>query len=260
MITKKFDNLVIAAKTRSGYYPLQRDIYLYIADGVLVDTGSTNILKETRALLKEEKISCAAITHVHEDHTGAAAWIKNNLEVPVYLSANSIPEAAAKSKIPLYRRLTWGNRDAFTGDPMPSSIETDRIKLDVIEAPGHHRDHVVFHEKNHGWLFTGDLYVSRRQVVAFRDENIHDAIESIRRILELDFDRMFCAHSGVHGNGKERLRSKLDYFLEIRERVYELEKKGLTRVEIDRQLYPKTNFWTKISRGEWTTLNVIQTI
>ena len=260
MIIKKIDNSITVAKAKSGYYPLRLNIYLYIADGVLIDAGSANIMREIKSLLREQNISCAAITHVHEDHTGAAAWIKNNLNVPVYLSANSIPEAALKSDIPLYRRLTWGNREGFAAEPMPPFIETGRLRLDVIDAPGHHRDHVVFHEKSRGWLFTGDLYVSRKQIVAFKDENINEAINSLDRLLKLDFDTIFCAHSGVHNNGKEKLKSKLDFFIDIRGKVSELEKAGLTRKEIDKRIYPKTNPWSIISRGEWSTLHVIETI
>ncbi|HOP63276.1 MAG TPA: MBL fold metallo-hydrolase [Spirochaetota bacterium] len=260
MIIKKLNNSITVAKAKSGYYPLQLNIYLYIADGVLIDAGSANMLKETKFFLKKEKISCAAITHVHEDHTGAAAWIKDNLKVPVYLKENSIPEAAVKSKIPLYRRLTWGNREGFIADSMPPVIETGHLRLDVIDAPGHHRDHVVFHEKNEGWLFTGDLYVGRKQVVAFKDENINDAIKSLKKLLKLDFDTVFCAHSGVHNKGKEKLKSKLDFFLEIQGKVRELEQSGLTRNEIDKRIYPERNFWSIISRGEWSTLNVIETI
>ncbi|HPS57517.1 MAG TPA: MBL fold metallo-hydrolase [Spirochaetota bacterium] len=76
MIIERTENNLTYAKARSGTFPFKLDVCLYIADGVLIDAGPSNILKETRRLLEKEKISCAAITHVHEDHTGAAAWIK----------------------------------------------------------------------------------------------------------------------------------------------------------------------------------------
>ena len=260
MIVTKIEDNLISAETKSGIFPFQLNVCLYIAGGVLIDAGSARILKETKSLLESEKINCAALTHIHEDHTGAAAWIKDNLNIPVYLHKNSIAEASAKSDIPLYRRLTWGNREGFTADPLPSFIKTDALRLDVIDAPGHHKDHVVFHEKNRGWLFTGDLYVSRRQVVAFKDENIGDAIKSITRILELDFDKMFCSHSGVHNNGKEKLRSKLEFFMEIQGKVNAYKKDGLSLEEINRSLFQKMNPWKIISRGEWSSLNIIKTV
>ncbi|WP_300673061.1 MBL fold metallo-hydrolase [Desulfoluna sp.] len=260
MIIKKIENDFISAKTKSGIYPFKLDICLYIVDGLLIDAGSGAILKKTRSLIKGNKINSVALTHVHEDHTGAAAWIKESLQVPVYLHRHSIAEASMKSSIPLYRWLVWRNRDAFTADPMPEFIETDKYRFDVINAPGHHQDHVVFHEKSRGWLFSGDLYVSRRQAVAFKDENIGDAIVSIQKILELDFDTIFCGHSGIQKKGKEKLRSKLDYFLTLQEKVRALEKEGLESREIDRRLFPKKNLWTVLSGGEWSSLNMVKTI
>lgn len=260
MIIERIDNSLIYAKAKSGTYPFKLDVCLYIADGVLFDAGSSNILKETRKLLQNEKINCAAITHVHEDHTGAAAWIKNNLKVPVYLHNNSVAEASVRSDIPLYRRITWGNREGFAADPMPGFIETGKYRFDVIASPGHHRDHVVFHEKNMGWLFTGDLYVSRRQAVAFKDENINDAINSISKILKLDFDTILCGHSGVHDHGKEKLKVKLDFFTAFKEQVTRLRESGLSDQEINKKLFPEKNLWEFISRGEWSSMNMVRTV
>ena len=260
MIIKKIDNYVTAADAKSGCFPFRLNVSLYIVDGVLIDAGAKNILNKIKSLLQKEKIECAAITHVHEDHTGAAAWIKDNLKVPVYIHKNSIDEAAIKSSVPLYRRMTWGNRAGFIADPMPPFIETKNLKLDVIESPGHHSDHVVFHEKNHGWIFSGDMYVSRKQEVALIDENISDAIKSLSKIIQLDFDKIFCGHSGVHNNGKEKMKSKLDFFMEIREKVNALKKEGLTVEEVNKRLFPKKHLWTMISRGEWSTFNIVKTI
>ena len=260
MLISRIDNGLIVAETKSGTFPIKLDISLYLADGLLIDAGSSNILKKTKYLIEKEKIKSVALTHVHEDHTGAAGWIKENFKIPVFLHKNSIAEARVKSDVPLYRKLVWGNRDGFNADPMPPYIETNRYRFDVIDTPGHHKDHLAFHVKSMGWLFTGDLYVSRRQVVAFKDENIRDAIKSIRRILKLEFDTVLCSHSGVHKNGREKLKSKLDNFLQIQEQVNALEKKGLSLDEIDRHLFPKKNLWTIISQGEWSSLNIIKTI
>lgn len=260
MKINKIDNDLIAAEIKSGLFPFQLVVYLYILDGVLIDAGSGNILKKTKSFFNNQILNYVVITHVHEDHTGAAAWIKEKKKIPVYINKNSINEALQKSDVPLYRRLVWGNRDGFAADALPAFINTGKYRLDVIDAPGHHHDHVVFHEKNMGWLFTGDLYVSRRQLVAFKDENIKDAINSIKKILKLDFDTIFCGHSGVHSNGKDKLKSKLDFFLDIQYRVKTLEKEGLPLDEIKRRLFPDRNLWEYISNGEWSSMNIVKTV
>jgi glyoxylase-like metal-dependent hydrolase (beta-lactamase superfamily II) len=261
MIIKKINDRVTAASMRSGGLPLYRlDVWLYIVDGVLIDTGSSHTSNDVKSLLRQEKIHCAAITHIHEDHTGGAAWIKKNLKIPVYLPASAIDEAASKTNLPLYRKLVWGNRDGFVADPMPAFIETEKFRLDVIATPGHNKDHVAFYEKNKGWLFSGDMYISRKQQVALFDENIGDAIKTLKKIAELDIDKIFCGHSGVQDKGKEKLQAKLDYFLELQNRVTSLRKEGLSMEEIDNRLFPKRNLWAFFSGGEWSTLNIIKTI
>jgi len=256
----QIDRNCIAAQTQSGIFPFRLDICLYNIDGILIDAGSSMIMRQLISFFEKYPVQCAALTHVHEDHTGSAALIREKLGKPVYLHQNSIEEASVKSSIPLYRRLVWGNHEGFSADPMPEYLETGNYRLDVIDAPGHHRDHVVFHEKNKGWLFTGDLYVSRTQAVAFKDENISDAIDSLTRILQLDFDTVFCGHSGVQKNGKEKIRAKLDNYLRLREEVNALREKGLGPEDIDKQLFPKKNLWTYVSRGEWSTLNMVRTV
>jgi glyoxylase-like metal-dependent hydrolase (beta-lactamase superfamily II) len=254
------DNDFTAAMGNSGIYPFRLGICLYLADGFLVDAGSGLILKKVKKFLSGKKVNCVGITHVHEDHTGAAAWIKDEFNVPVYIHEASIEEAISDSSVPLYRKLTWGNRKGFAADPMPEYIETEKYRFDVIDAPGHHPHHVVFHEKNKGWLFTGDLYVSRKQAVAFKDENISQAITSFERIVKLDFDTVFCGHSGVQKNGKSRIIEKLNNYIELRERVRALEKKGMSREEIDRELFPGKNLWSIVSGGEWSSLNMVKTV
>lgn len=118
----------------------------------------------------------------------------------------------------------------------------------------------MFHEKNQGWLFTGDLYVGNRQIVAFYDENMKDTIASIQKVLTLEFDTVFCSHSGVVENGKKMFREKLDFLLDLQVRVNTLRKQGMTDHEIDRKLYPRVLPITKVSSGEWSSYNMVSTI
>ncbi len=172
----------------------------------MIDAGSAHIMRKASKILQNERIDAVAITHIHEDHTGLAWWLQKEKHVPIYIHKNSLQEASDKSDIPLYRRLVWGNRKGFSALPIPKYFQTNHYTFDVIEAPGHHKDHVVLHEKNMGWLFTGDLFVSSRQRVAFKDENICDTIHTLKKMLAKDFDTIFCSHSGMQKNGKEKFQ------------------------------------------------------
>lgn len=259
MKTSRYSNIIIGQDERSllGW---RLGIYLYIIDGLLIDTGPYSLRQSSSGFFMENHLQQAALTHVHEDHTGMAAWLQKELRVPVYLHEQSIPFAQKKARYGLYHHLIWGKRPPFYPQPIPDILITDHYTFDVIDSPGHCPYHKVFHEKNQGWLFTGDLYVGNRQIVAYYDENMKDTIASIQKILRLEFDTVFCSHSGVIENGHKMFRQKLDFLLDLQDRVNELRRQGLTDQEIDRKLYPRVLLITRVSRGEWSSYNMISTI
>lgn len=197
---------------------------------------------------------------MHEDHSGMAAWLQHNMQIPIYLHEMAIPEAKKRGKYPLYRHLMWRSRPAFTPQPFPEVLTTGKYTFDIIDSPGHIKYHKVLHEENQGWLFTGDIYVAPRQYVAIYDKNMKDTIASLAKLLRLDFDTVFCAHSGVIENGKAALKKKLDYLLDLQVKVEGLRRQGLTDREIDQKLFPKISLITKVSRGEWSSYNIVKTL
>ncbi len=235
-------------------------IYLYIVDGLLIDTGPKRLKRESSKFFQENPINQVALSHMHEDHSGMAAWIQHNMHVPVYLHEMAIPEARKRGKYPLYRHLIWRSRPSFTPQAFPEVLTTGKYTFDVIDSPGHIKYHKVFYEKNQGWLFTGDLYVAPKPFVAINDENMKDTIASLQKLLLLDFDIVFCAHSGVMENGTAVLQEKLDYLLHLQVKVEELRREGLADREIDQRLFPKIPLVTKVSRGEWSSYNIVKTI
>ena len=64
-------------------------------------------------------------------------------------------------------------------------------------------------------------------------------IETLRSLLNLDFDTLFCGHAGPCPQGKQRLQDKLDSFLELREKNWALEDNGLNKSEIVSKLFPE---------------------
>ncbi|HZJ84226.1 MAG TPA: MBL fold metallo-hydrolase [Syntrophomonadaceae bacterium] len=236
------------------------NVFLYNADGLLIDTGPIR-LKSSIDFFNSREINQVAITHIHEDHSGMAWWLQANKNVPLYLSDISNNEAKNKAKLPLYRIISWGKRLPFKPLPYADIIETDKHSFQILNTPGHAEDHVTLYEKQEGWLFTGDLFLSTKEFDCLREENIPQKIKSLQMLVKLDFDTIFCGHSGVHHkNGKGKLEEKLDFLLEVQAQTKELHEKGLGLKEIDKKLFPRKSPVYYVSTGEWSSYNIINSI
>lgn len=235
-------------------------INLYLVDGLLIDTGPFRLRKDSIDFFNSHKIEQVALTHVHEDHSGMAYWLQKHQGVPIYLHSKAIENAQKKGRYRLYRYLIWGKRKPFNPQPMPRIIETEKYTFETIEAPGHTGFHHAFYEKDQGWLFTGDLYLNEKVIIALYEENMQQTITTLENLLKLDFETVFCTHAGVVARGKEQLKKKLAFLIELQGKVDEYRTRGFTDKEIDKIFYPKRLPISTVSRGEWSTYNIIHTI
>lgn len=259
MLKTKNHNGIVCVHGITGFSVMRMHIHFYLIDDLLIDTGSARLGKQSAGFFRNNNVRRAAITHVHEDHCGMASWLSGNMNVRIYVDSLDHAEAKASSRLPFYRKLAWKDRPGFDPEPMPDRLETEHCTLDVIATPGHYPYHAAFHEKNKGWVFTGDLYVAPRQMVAFKTENTKDAIESIRHLLSLDWDTLFCAHAGARTDGRQKLAAKLDYLESIRSETEAFLAQGIGFEEITRRLFPKKHIWEIVSRGEWSAYRLVAT-
>lgn len=244
-------------KARLGLYTL--DLFAFYVDGLLVDAGSWSQRRSFRSFCSTLPVKACVLTHLHEDHCGNAAWL-NERGVPVYCPGPCVAEAAAEPRLPLYRKLIWGRRPAFRALPLPQRVETPSHAFSVVPAPGHTADEVLFFEEKEGWLFTGDFYLTWKPRVVFQDEDLTRTMASLRAALALPFELLFDAHLGPVASGREALKKKLDYLEELQGQVAELRAKGMEDRAIDRALFPKKPLLTYVSRGEWSSLNMVRTL
>lgn len=235
-------------------------LFLYVVDGLLIDCGPQIMEEELAPFLLNAGIKMAAVTHIHEDHCGNAAWIEKNLKVPIYIHPEDVAKAALEGQYAEYRRLTWGDRPPFKALPMPEILSTGKYNFTLINTPGHLPHHQVLFEPNQGWLFSGDLFVREKQRFCATGENLRQTRESLENILKLDFETVFCGHSGVMENGRERLQRKLEFLQDLHDQVEVLRSRGLSDQEITLELFPDSQIITEISGGEWSSLNVIKSI
>lgn len=235
-------------------------VYSFNVDGVLIDTGSKTLEKEFMPYFKEQDLDKIVITHHHEDHTGCAHILQKTMGLPVYMNKIKIDECRKRAGYPLYRKIFWGSRKPFSATPLEKTFQSRNATWDCIETPGHAIDHVAFLNRETGQLFSGDLYVQTKTKVVLRDESIPTIIQSIQKVLTYDFKTMFCCHAGYIRDGKKVLERKLQYLLELEDKVIKLHKEGLMPKEIKNMLFPKKFPIEFFSGGEWDAIHMIHSI
>ena len=265
MIFKKnFDlgekNGVSYINGKVNFQSVSLNVYSFLVDGVLIDTGSRSLHKYFEAFIDEADFDQVMLTHYHEDHTGCAAYIEKTKKLPIYLSEKSIEDCTQRADYPLYRQLFWGKRKPFHAKAIPDSFTSRNGTWDVIDTPGHAHDHKAFLNRETGQLFTGDLYVTKRTKVVLAEESIPTIIQSLSRVLSFDFQDVFCSHAGFVQNGREALEQKLNYLLSLQHDVSTLQGEGYSTKAICQKLFPKKYPIIMFSRGEWDSLHIVTSI
>ncbi len=257
-ITKHHD--VTAIKGKVSYNSVTLQVYNFIVDGMLIDTGTIQLLDELIPVYRHHSIDFVVITHAHEDHTGTAQWIQQNLEVPIYIHPMSIEESKEEADYPKYRELVWGNRKPFDAKPLQDVIYSRSLTWETIHTPGHAEDHMSLYNREKKILFSGDLFVTPKPKVIMSSESVPVIIGSIRKLLDYDFEEMFCCHAGYLPNGRELLEKKLYYLLDIQEKIVNEFENGKGLEAIDEELSPNKPPIVPFSQYEWDSKHIIDSV
>ncbi|MEG0261171.1 MAG: MBL fold metallo-hydrolase [Lysinibacillus sp.] len=234
------------------------NVYSYCVDGVLIDTGSASLDKEFQSFFKDIHFEQVMLTHHHEDHTGGAAWIQKDYNVPLFIHEDSVDICAKKGKYPLYRQAVWGKRAPFQATAFGQTFQSRNATWDVIATPGHTTDHLAFYNREIGTMFSGDLYVQSKTKLVLQEENIVETMHSLRKVLTYDFEEVCCCHSGYLPDGRGKLTEKLAYLENLEGEVKHLHTKGLSPKEITKTLFPRQYPISKFSQGEWDASHMIK--
>ena len=231
---------------------------VYRIDKTLIDTGPSNQKKQVLNYAKAHNINQVLLTHHHEDHSGNAAHIKQQTGAEILAPKSSLTLLEQGFTLRLYQKIFWGTPPRVKAQPLPAEVKLGELTLEVIPAPGHSRDMVCFYEANKGWLFTGDLFVSRTQRYLRKDERLPIIFKTLQNLSTLDFNTLFCAHRGIVKQGKQAILEKLETLNSTRETALELHKKGLSPEEITRIMLGKEGSMRVITTGHYSKRNLIE--
>ena len=88
---------------------------------------------------------------------------------------------------------------------------------------------------------------------------LNHQITSLRRVLEFDFEFLFCAHHPCLENGKARLKNKLQFLEDFYGNIHMLIEKGLSEKAIIKNLDTRNDRWIKwITMGNVSFANMVR--
>jgi len=241
---------------------LGRPLYIacaYYLDGLLLDDGPPVTAGELAHLLSDLDVRQAVLTHAHEDHAGANPLLLSRgitpLAHPLALDALAHPPHQRP-----YQRFVWGRHPVSSAIPIGDEILTPHHRFRVLHTPGHSPDHISLFEERAGWLFSGDLFLSPYVKVMRLDEDPHETIASLRRVLALPVTTLFCASGRIIEDGRAALQRKLDFMERLRDDARARAAKGMESKRIRRELLGEETWWPAFTGGHFSKQNLIDAL
>ncbi|MCL6272022.1 MBL fold metallo-hydrolase [Sansalvadorimonas sp. 2012CJ34-2] len=232
---------------------------VYRLGSTLIDCGPSNQWGYVRPFISEKPVRQLLITHHHEDHSGNARRISALTGVTPLAPEQSKGKMATGYRIPPVQKVVWGSMEPVTTEPYPEFIELeDGSPVIPVHTPGHAKDLHVFYLPRQKWLFSGDLYVSKTIRILRGDENLELLMDSIRRVLELDFDVIFCPHRGIVEYARESMEEKLKNLENLCYEAQSLAEKGFSLNQVTREVLGREEMISWISAFNLSKRNLIR--
>lgn len=220
-------------------------VYCFTFGDVMVDTGQSHMQKQVLKIAAAGNIKQIFLTHHHEDHSGNAAAIQRKLKVSVSGHALTIEKMKQQFPILPYQTYVWGKARPLTVTILPEKIETILGDMTPIHTPGHAKDHTVYLLEKQGVLFSGDLYLADKIKFFRSDEDMGIQIESLKKILALEFQTLLCSHYPKRVQGKKRIEKKLAFLENLYGSIIVLHKKGYPEKQIFKDLELREDYFIK---------------
>ena len=234
----------------------------YLVDGLLIDTGCPHTAGELVAALEGRKLDLVVNTHYHEDHVGADCAIMERFGVPVLAHRDSVPLIGRVPDLNPYQEFVWGcPRPAEVG-VLGAEVDTGRFSFEVIETPGHSAGHVALFEREKGWCFSGDIFITEKPRVIRADEDAVRLMDSMRMLAGLPSDRLvlFTSMGRIVKDGRAALLACADYLQELMDRVRGLQRQGLTPLEIKERVFGEGSSLAAMTGGHFSSDNLVASL
>jgi endoribonuclease LACTB2 len=231
------------------------DVSAYVARGVMIDTGfhrARRTLVDATAALGVRGV---IVTHWHEDHAGNVTALARR-GLPILMRGETDAVLRERPDIQLYRRAIWGRPPRL--DSVVAAFEAE--KFVCVHTPGHSEDHQVVWDAATGTLYSGDLWLGVRSRTLHSSEDPYAIVESLRRTVTLEPQRMFDAHRGLVEHPTAALTAKADWLGEMLETIARRVGEGWTDAQIVSRLLGGEDRVAVVSRGDYSRVNLVKAV
>ena len=234
----------------------------YLVDGLLIDTGCRHTVDEFMDYLKKAPPKLAVNTHYHEDHVAANKPIQELFGIDIYAHPLSIPLIGRPATLFPYQEFTWGYPELSNVLPIPPVIRTNRFRFEVVEVPGHSRDHIGLVERSRGWCFTGDAVVGRSMKTIRPEDDMGVTLVSHRKLAELQMERLVLLTSlgKIFEEGRTILADFAQFVEDLSRKSQDLHASGRSEDEIVTALFGGEDPLAAYTDGQFSIANLIRAV
>ena len=251
--------------TRVGRFNLgiNTTFIVYRMGDTLIDTGPSNQWHEVKQVLERSQqhtpLRQLLITHHHEDHSGNARRISQLTGVLPHAPVQGQEKLARGYRTPLLQKVIWGSPRPVATQALHDNLTlTDGSPVVPVHTPGHAKDLTCLFMPQQKYLFSGDMYISKSLKYLRIDEHLGDLINSLDKLLALDFTTLFCPHRGIVEDGKTALQEKRDNLYRMCEQAQQLQQQGMNADEIVVKMLGPEDWMAKITGYNLSKRNLIR--
>ncbi len=209
------------------------NVYLLLDETLtLVDTGmprsAETILEYVRSLgYDPTDLTRILLTHHHVDHWGSLAELERQTQATILAHPGDAPFIAGEQSPPpphsvVMRLLIRVMSVVFRAEPVPVDVLVEEGHTfdilggaTVVHAPGHSAGSIALHFPGERLLISGDAIDNRGNRLGFPPkpftQDMEQAIASIRRLADLDFDVLCPGHGDpIVGGAAKQVRAILE--------------------------------------------------